>query len=386
MSNTTPDSSDANRDGAEPSTGSAPATNEDALRDQDAIHETREYDAPLTPAVPADEDVAHRGEHAPDSADPLPEEFDPDAFRDSLPAPAPGEESADAPAETPAEKPAAVVHDSSAAETDRPATQHHHTPEIADQAYSETADTHVLSSSEPTVLTQADLDADKVLAEESAAGTAVYTDATAPVIPAAVAQAAANPAPAQERTEPAPVRQPVYVQAPSEPKPKGNRGFGILVSLLATLAFAVLYAAVLAILLVANDGSVNTVTDVLVRPPFWVPVLFFFLGMVLLVSVVNRGGWWAYVLGGFVVAAIVYGSYIGGLLIEQAANISPSEVGGVVLRALLSPAAVVSFVIAREVPIWFGAWVASRGRKVSQRNLEAKREYERILDQGPIVS
>ncbi|MET0714297.1 MAG: hypothetical protein ABWY57_05240 [Mycetocola sp.] len=377
MSNTTPDFSDANRDGAEPSTGSAPAANEDAPRDQDAIHETREYDAPLTPAVPADQDAAREGEHAPDATEPLSEEFDPDAFRNSLPASTP----ADEPADVPTEEPAAVVHEGSATDADRPATQHHHTPEIADQAYSETADTHVLSSSEPTLLTQADLDADKVLAEESKGGPAVYSDATAPVIPAAVSSA-----PVQERTEPAPVRQPVYVQAPSEPKPKGNRGFGILVSLLATVAFAVLYAAVLAILLVANDGSVNTVTDVLVRPPFWVPVLFFFLGMVLLVSVVNRGGWWAYVLGGFVVAAIVYGSYIGGLLIEQAANISPSEVGGVVLRALLSPAAVVSFVIAREVPIWFGAWVASRGRKVSQRNLEAKREYERILDQGPIVS
>jgi hypothetical protein len=368
MSNTTPDFSDANRDGAEPSTGSAPAANEEASRDQDAINETREYDAPLTPAAPVDQNAARQGEHAQDAAAPVPEEFDPDAFRDSLPA------------DEPNEKPAAVAHDRTAEEAEAPAPQHHHTPEVADQAYSETADTHVLSSSEPTVLTQADLNADKVLAEEAAGDTAVYTDATAPVIPA----------PAQERAEPeptpAPVRQPVYVQAPSKPKPKGNRGFGILVSLLATVVFAVLYAAVLAVLLVASDGSVNTVTDVLVKAPFWVPVIFFFLGMVLLVSIVNRGGWWAYVLGGFVVAAIVYGSYLGGLLIEQAANISPSEVGGVILRALLSPAAVVSFVIAREVPIWFGAWVASRGRKVTERNLEAKREYERILEQGPVVS
>lgn len=382
MSNTTPDFSDANRDGTHP-TDSAPAVNEDAAHDdaprpsdadhhEDAAHddaprnedltETREYDAPLTPAVPAED---HPARHDQDADARVSEEFDPDAFRDSVPMDESSTPSPAAPHDSTPDGPAAPVH--------------HRTPEIADQAYAEPVDTHVLSSSEPTVLTQADLHADKVRAEESAADTAVYTDATAPVVPAPAAQ---------ERTEPtpAPVRQPVYVQAPSEPKPKGNRGFGILISLLATVVFAVLYAAVLALLLVVNDGAVNTVTDVLVKAPFWVPVIFFFVGMVLLVSVVNRGGWWAYVLGGFLVAALVYASYLGGLLIEQAANISPSEVGGVVQRALLSPAAVVSFVIAREVPIWFGAWAASRGRKVTERNREARAEYQRILDQGPVVS
>jgi hypothetical protein len=374
MSNTTPDFSDANRDGTEPSAGSAPAANEDAPREQDTIRETREYDAPLTPAVPADQDPARHDESAPDAAAPLSEEFDPDAFRDSLPAPAP------APAPATAAEPAAVEHDRTSEEAEPIAPAHSHTPEVADHAYAETADTHVLSSSEPTVLTQADLHADRVRTEEAAAADTVYTDATAPVVPAPVH------VPAEQEPAPAPMRQPVYVQAPSEPKPKGNRGFGILVSLLATVVFAVLYAAALAALLVITNDSFNTMTQVLVRAPFWVPVIFFFLGMALLASVVNRGGWWAYVLGGFVVAAIVYGSYLGGLLIEQAANISPSEVGGAVLSALLSPAAVIAFIIAREVPIWFGAWVASRGRKVKERNLEAKREYERILDQGPVVS
>ena len=360
MSNTTPDFSDADREGRD---GTEPSTAPDAgtPRDED-ITETREYDAPLTPAVPAGENTAQQHENAPDAAAPVSEEFDPDAFRNAAPA----------------EETAAPPQDSEPA-----ATQHHHTPEIADQAYSEQADTHVLSSSEPTVLTQADLAADKVRAEEAAASdSAVYTDTTAPVVPV---PPAATTIP-EERFEPAPMRQPVYVQAPSEPKAKGNRGFGILVSLLATVVFAILYAAVLALLLVVNDGSVNTVTDVLVKAPFWVPVIFFFIGMVIVVSVVNRGGWWAYVLGGFFVAALVYGSFLGGLLIEQAANIRPDEVGGVVQRALLSPAAVVSFVIAREVPIWFGAWVASRGRKVTERNREARNEYQRILDQGPVVS
>ncbi|MBG6238969.1 hypothetical protein IWX78_001948 [Mycetocola sp. CAN_C7] len=309
------------------------------------------------------------------------DEFDPDAFRDSRPEETASNDAAPgdtAVLDTPVDQ--SPVSDAGAESSS--ATAHHHTPEVADHAYAEQADTHVLSSSEPTVLTQADLHADQVRAEESehAGDTAVapvYTDSTAPVAPTP-----AN----YDRVEPAPVRQPVYVQAPSEPKAKGNRGFGILVSLLATVVFAAIYAVVLALLLVANNGSVDVVNDVVVKAPFWIPVIFFFVGMVLVVAVVNRGGWWAYVLGGFVVAAIVYGSYLGGVLIEQASRITPSEVAGVVQNALFSPAAVVAFVIGREVPIWFGAWIAARGRKVKERNVEARNEYERILDQGPVVS
>ena len=356
MSNTTPDQGKPANDG-EQTSENVSADNLDAPRDdaaaQDAVSETQNSD-----------------------------EYNPDAFRDSLPADEAGTEES-AVHEVPVDQVPVAAEATPVTSSAEQAP--HHTPEVADHAYAEKADTHVLSSSEPTVLTQADLRADKVRAEESArdgdtAVAPVYTDSTAPVAPAAVAAAAATTPPV------APVRQPVYVQAPSEPKAKGNRGFGILVSLLATVVFAALYAAVLALLFVVNDGSVDTVNDVLVKAPFWIPVIFFLLAMVILVSVVNRGGWWAYVIGGFVVAAIVYGSYLGGVLIEVAARISPNEVAGVVQDSLFSPAAVISFIIAREVPIWFGAWIAARGRKVRERNVEARQEYERILDQGPVVS
>lgn len=336
MSNTTPEPGKPNHDGpgasGEPTTENAPVEFSDAPRDDAAA-----------------QDAATS------------EEFNPDAFRDAVPA-----EGSEA-----HEPPVGQEHP-------------HHTPEVADHAYAESADTHVISSSEPTVLTQADLRADEVRAEESThdgatAVTPVYADSSAPVTPAVAAPVATQ----QPVTPP---RQPVYVQAPTEPKAKGNRGFGILVSLLATIVFAALYAGVIALLVIVNDGSVDPVNDVLIKAPFWIPVLFFFLAMVALVSVVNRGGWWAYVIGGFVVAAVVYASYLGGVLIEVAAGISPNEVAEVIQRSLFSPAAVISFVIAREVPIWFGAWVAARGRKVKERNIEARREYERVLDQGPVVS
>ncbi len=351
MSNTTPEPGKPNHDGTgnngEPTTENAPVEFSDAPRDDAAA-----------------QDAATS------------EEFNPDAFRDAVPAE--GSEAHDAGNHD------AVTHDAAGDDASVGQEHPHHTPEVADHAYAESADTHVLSSSEPTVLTQADLRADEVRAEESThdgatAVTPVYADSSAPVAPAAAAPVATQ----QPVTPP---RQPVYVQAPTEPKAKGNRGFGILVSLLATVVFAALYAGVIALLVIVNDGSVDPVNDVLIKAPFWIPVLFFFLALVALVSVVNRGGWWAYVIGGFVVAAVVYASYLGGVLIEVAAGISPNEVGEVVQRSLFSPAAVISFVIAREVPVWFGAWVASRGRKVKERNIEARREYERVLDQGPVVS
>ncbi|AWB87220.1 MFS transporter [Mycetocola zhujimingii] len=295
------------------------------------------------------------------------------------------------------------------------------------------SDARVASSSEPSVLTQADLREDEIRAAEAGTGAVPAEQTVAQRLAAereaaraeaeraeaarAEAERAAERAAAaraeadrqdqadRERNDrsdrnsddngtrdtatasaPAAVRQPIYVQAPSKPKPKSNRGFGIAVSLLATAVFAALYAGILALILVVNNGSVDVLGDVLAKAPYWIPVIFFFLAMALLVAVVNRGGWWAYVLGGFAVAAIVYASFLGGVLVDQANNITPNQVSETVRQALLSPAAIISFLVAREVPIWFGAWIASRGRKVRERNAEAQAEYERILEQGPVVS
>jgi hypothetical protein len=187
----------------------------------------------------------------------------------------------------------------------------------------------------------------------------------------------------------APVQQaPIYVQAPTPPKNRGNRAGGILIALLATVVYAVIYAAVAFVIAAVNSTTVNgattTFTEFLVRPVYYIPVIFFFLAFSLLVALVNRGGWWAYVLFGFLVAVVVYFSYIGGALLTQAAwNLTPQEAGRFVASLWLNPAAIAAAVIAREVPIWFGAWIARRGRKVTERNVEARAEYERQIAEGP---
>lgn len=245
-------------------------------------------------------------------------------------------------------------------------------PEIAEQAYTQQAEPGLITASEPT-------------APEP---TAPEPTITAPT----TAFEERHDYPPEATAEPdgwplsyAPTAKPIYVQAPTPPVHKGNRGFGILVSVIATAVFALVYGGILALITTLERGSVDIVGGILIRAPFWLPVVIFFVAMVLLVSIVNRGGWWAYVLGGFIVAALTYGGYVGGALIEQAMLLTPSEVGSFVLSSLLTPPAVVAFVVAREVPVWFGAWIASRGRKVRERNDEAQREYERVLEQGPVV-
>lgn len=220
----------------------------------------------------------------------------------------------------------------------------------------------------------------------------------APAAPAAapVARPTAPYAPRGEYPEytPAPTatptatQQPIYVQAPTPPRNRGNRGAGILVALLATVVYAALYALVAMIIVGVNVSSAAEAAELfsefVVRPVFYVPVIFFFLALAVLVAVVNRGGWWAYVLFGFAVAVVVYLSYLGGaLLTVQAWNYTPAEAARLVGTLWLNPLAIAAAIIAREVPIWAGAWISRRGRSVTVRNAQAREEHERQLAEGP---
>jgi hypothetical protein len=180
---------------------------------------------------------------------------------------------------------------------------------------------------------------------------------------------------------------PVYITAPVEPKRKGNRGAGILIALLATLVYAIVTALVVwgIFALTKRPGAIlHNLLEYLGTPSFYVPIIFFALAFFLLIAIVNRGGWWAYVLGAFVVGAIVYFAYVGSVLLTvQAWNFSPSEVGQILAQLWASPFTFAAAIVAREVPIWFGAWIAARGRRVTARNEEAQRQYEREVAEGP---
>ncbi|TFC47057.1 hypothetical protein E3T26_07375 [Cryobacterium sp. TMT1-21] len=223
-------------------------------------------------------------------------------------------------------------------------------------------------------------------------------------VPAATVAPAANTTAETQRLEPvanrsetanatyAPanttVTPPVYIQAPTPPKYKSNRGVGLLIALLSTGIFAVLYSLIAFALSGIGSLSLSDTaakfTDFIVLPIFYVPVIFFFVAFALLVLLVNRGGWWAYVLFGFLVAVVVYFSYIGAALLSvQAWLFTPDEAARFISQQWLNPGAIAAAVVAREVPIWAGAWIARNGRSVTTRNAATKAEYDRVLAEGP---
>ncbi|MBW9095326.1 ABC transporter [Microbacterium jejuense] len=224
-----------------------------------------------------------------------------------------------------------------------------------------------------------------------AADTAVYTSAAddSPTVVAAPAITPSEPVVPETTVVAAPAAQPIFVQAPEAPRPRGNRAAAGAIGLLAALSFGVLYLA-LWIGVRAIEGDVTgdtigtTVLDALRTWSLWVPVVVFFLAFWLLGAIINRGRWGAWVVFGLLVGAAAYGGHILGALFQAPFwELTASEGAALVESQLLTPLAFGAFVIGRELTIWFGAWAAARGRRVTELNIEAQREYERTLEAGP---
>ncbi|GAA1766769.1 alkaline shock response membrane anchor protein AmaP [Agromyces humatus] len=214
-----------------------------------------------------------------------------------------------------------------------------------------------------------------------------YVPASTAAAGATAGAATLAPEPEPLYVAPTPGPQTIYVQAPTPPKRKGNRGFGILVALVGTVLFALLYAAIGYLVLLTGPDPSGDFARFLGGDRwlvFWVPIVAFFVGFMLLAVVINRGPWWTYAVFGILVAALVYFSYIGGALMTvQAWNLSLDEASAFVSQRWLDPFAIVAAAIAREIPIWLGGWIAARGRGVTERNRLALEEYDRQIAAGP---
>lgn len=196
--------------------------------------------------------------------------------------------------------------------------------------------------------------------------------------PAAVAIPEPVAAPVPEPTPVASGPQYVYVHAPAEPKKHGNRGIGSLIA----VGSAIVYAAVFAIVVfVIRLVLVNGVTFAFVlQPSFYVPVLFYVIGLVLLVLVLNRAGWAAYVVGSILVGVLVYFGTIGVLALGQNVLAMTSQTAGLVFGALVfDPYVIAAALVAREVSLWMGHLISRRGRRVKARNAEARDAWQREL-------
>lgn len=241
-------------------------------------------------------------------------------------------------------------------------------------------------TSEPAV-------AETVSTEPPAAETVVVESAVveSDAATAATADEAAAAAAVVTASEPVAVfaPQPIFVQAPEAPRPRGNRAAAGAIGLLAALSFAVLYlGAWLAIGLVVGDLTVSTLGSALVSAlstwSLWVPVVVFFVAFWLLGAIINRGRWAAWVIFGLVVGLAAYGGHLLGQLFQAPFwNLTAEQGAELVDSQLLAPLAVAAFIIGRELTIWFGSWVAARGKRMTELNVEARREYERTLEAGP---
>ncbi|WP_243075597.1 ABC transporter [Microbacterium sp. SS28] len=183
--------------------------------------------------------------------------------------------------------------------------------------------------------------------------------------------------------------QPIFVQAPEPPRARGNRAAAGAIGLLAALSFAVLYLGVwLGVGLltddIAPDGIVSALTTAVSSWVFWVPVVLFFIGFWLLGAIINRGRWGHWVIFGIFVGVISWFGYVVGLLFQAPFwMLTPTEGVELIRDNTFAPLAVGAFIIGRELTIWFGAWAAARGKRVTELNVEAQREYERTLEAGP---
>ncbi|MBU4465021.1 MAG: ABC transporter [Actinobacteria bacterium] len=183
--------------------------------------------------------------------------------------------------------------------------------------------------------------------------------------------------------------QPIFVQAPEAPRPRGNRGAAGAIGLLAAVAFAVLYLGVwLALGFVTGDVTSSTIADKALAAAtswaLWVPVVVFFIAFWLLGAVLNRARWGHWVIFGLLVGVASYGGHILGQLFQAPFwNLTAREGANLVDAQMFAPLAIAAFVIGRELTIWFGAWVSARGKRVTEINNEAQREYERTLEAGP---
>jgi len=223
-----------------------------------------------------------------------------------------------------------------------------------------------------------------VVVEESAPLAPPPPPPAPPAAPAAViAEEAVVETPVEAPVEPpveplytaaTPPQQVVYVQAPVPPRAAGNRGIGTIFAVVAAIAYGVLLAGLTWIIQYVTLGA--TGVAFLATWDFYIPIIVFAIALIVVVVVVNRAGWGAYVLGSLFVGAAVYFGTIGiyllfNWIVFKQVDYFDTFAGEAFL--------IVGAVLAREVAVWFGWIIARRGKKVAARNAAARAEFDAKL-------
>lgn len=177
----------------------------------------------------------------------------------------------------------------------------------------------------------------------------------------------------------------LYMQTPMPPEIRGNRGAGVLIGLLATVSFAVVFAGGLALWLAPSFPPSTFLSQGLmpwvVNIGFGAAALGFFIGFTILVLIGGRAGWWVYAVFGLLVAAFTWAAAVLGYALNDrfAGEIVSLQPGALLGEYGLILPTIIAAIVAREVTVWFGAWVGARGRRMKRQNTEAIEEYEVAL-------
>jgi len=212
----------------------------------------------------------------------------------------------------------------------------------------------------------------------SAANTEVIAEPTTAVADAPVAETPVAEAPVVETpVVSTPPQQVVYVQAPKPFVKKGNRGFGVLIAILSTVIFAALYAVALVVIQIIKNDAVDA--SFIATADFWALPVMFAIGFILLVLLLNRAGWAAHVLGSIFVGLFVLFAGTGAILLLNINQIPSNQVGAAFEQVIFNPATIVAAILAREVSLWMGSAIASRGRRLKVRNADARVLYDQEI-------
>ncbi|MDM4761514.1 hypothetical protein QT381_00635 [Galbitalea sp. SE-J8] len=201
-----------------------------------------------------------------------------------------------------------------------------------------------------------------------AAAPTAPTMPTAPTVPIGPAPTGADATGSPGASEAPAV---VYRDRPVPPKPHGNRAFGVLITVLGAVLYAVLFA--FAVLIVFRAITGVATMDLLANPGYWIPVGLFVVVQIASVLVLNRASWWAHIIASAVVAVVVYfgSGYLVGLveLYAWRSDLTYASVLG-------APTSIVAGLLAREIALWAGAVIARRGRSVRARNAAERTAFE----------
>lgn len=202
------------------------------------------------------------------------------------------------------------------------------------------------------------------------------TSATRPALaaPASAAPAPVAPAPPTP-AEPQPVIPPATAEQSAAPHKQGNRLVGTLWVLLAAGIFQVIFFGANALIALAFGGpsaiwdQVNSIAETSLA---WLPVLLFFLLFELVVLITNRAGRVVYVFASLIVGALVYVLTV--VLFSLIVRHSLGD-ANILAQTFLNYEFILIGLVAREVMLWTGLAIGSRGIRVRRRNREARRRY-----------